>query len=306
MVDTGIDLNHPDLQGRIWQNLFEIPNNSVDEDGNGCIDDVNGCAFVTNPSPGCSGAVNGFVRDDIGHGTFVSGIIAANGNNGQGMVGVARGVTVLSVKVLDCQGRGESVALAQGILYSAKRGAAVINISLGGTNDSVIVREAVRAAHDQNGALIVAASGNSGQEGVSYPARYPGVLAVGAASIANPDKRAKFSSTGPQVSVVAVGENIVGTVPQSSCGGGFLPCVGGPYATGSGTSFAAPQVSGLVALILSRSRGLKPDAIIATIEEAATAVPAGDRPNWAGAGRINMAESLRPAYQLGAPGLTRN
>ena len=171
---------------------------------------------------------------------------------------------------------------------------------------TVIVREAVRAAHDQNGALIVAASGNSGQEGVSYPARYPGVLAVGAASIANPDKRAKFSSTGPQVSVVAVGENIVGTVPQSSCGGGFLPCVGGPYATGSGTSFAAPQVSGLVALILSRSRGLKPDAIIATIEEAATAVPAGDRPNWAGAGRINMAESLRPAYQLGAPGLTRN
>ncbi len=305
VLDTGIDVSHPDLQGRIWTNRREIAGNGVDDDGNGCIDDVHGCAFVSDPSPGCTAAHDGNVADDLGHGTFVTGIIAANANN-SGMVGVARGVTVLPVKVLDCDGGGDSLAVAQGILYAAKEGARIVNISLGGPADSAILREAVRIAHDDYDVLVVAASGNTGAEGVAYPARYPNVLAVGAASAANPDRRAPFSTTGPEIDVVAVGEGIVGTVPKSSCGE-FLPCLAaGPYAAGDGTSFAAPQVSGLVALVLSHTPALKADSLLGIVKAAADAVPPGDRPDWAGAGRIDMRQALVRQFRLGAPGVARN
>ncbi|TAK65003.1 MAG: hypothetical protein EPO22_05370 [Dehalococcoidia bacterium] len=305
VLDTGIDLTHPDLQGRIWTNAREIAGNGVDDDGNGCIDDVRGCAFVSDPSPGCTAAHDGAIDDDLGHGTFVTGIIAANANTA-GMVGVARGVTILPVKVLDCDGAGDSLAVAQGVLYAAKEGARIVNISLGGPADSAILREAVRIAHDDYGVLVVAASGNTGAVGVAYPARYPNVLAVGAAAGDNPDKRAAFSTTGPEIDVVAIGQDIVGTVPKSSCGV-FLPCLAaGPYAVGDGTSFAAPQVTGLVALVLSHTPTLSAASLLGIVKATAHAVPAGDRSDWAGAGRIDMLQALERQFRLGAPGVTRN
>jgi subtilisin family serine protease len=305
VLDTGVDTTHPDLQGRIWTNPADQSANAVDDDNNGCVDDARGCAFVSDPEPGCDRATDGAVRDDLGHGTFVSGIIAASGN-GQGMVGVARGVTIMPVKVLDCSGGGSSFALAQGIIYAARNGAGVINVSLGGPIDSAFLREAVRIAHDEYGVLIVAATGNTTGGPVAYPARYPGVLAVGATSGQDPDRPAVFTSAGPEVGVVAVGEGIVGPVPKGTCKI-FLPCLTGfdNYAAGDGTSFAAPQATGLVALMLSRNGFLKPDQIISTIKASADAVPAGARPNWSGAGRINMLRALKPPYRIGAPGTTR-
>jgi thermitase len=305
VLDTGIDVSHPDLAGRVWSNPAETGNNGRDDDANGCIDDLNGCAFISDPAPGCERAISGFVHDEVGHGTFVAGIIAANGNN-EGIVGVARNVTIMPVRVLDCSGTGTSMAVAQGILYAAKNGAKVLNISLGGALDSAIIRDAVRVATDEHGALIVAATGNTGKEGVAYPARYDKVLAVGAASISNPDKVASFSTSGPEVDVVAIGETIIGPVPRTSCRV-FLPCIGGqPYASGSGTSFSAPQVSGLAALILSRRPGTPPAAVHKLIKDTAVAVPGGARANWAGDGRINMADALAPQFRLGVPGTTRN
>lgn len=305
VLDTGVDVEHPDLQGRIWRNAAEVAENGRDDDANGCIDDVQGCAFVSDPVSGCDEAHDGEVGDDLGHGTFVAGIIAANGGN-EGMVGVARNVTVMPVRVLDCAGGGTSMSVAQGILYAAKNGADVINISLGGNQNADIMREAVRVATDEFGVLIVAASGNTGEAGVAYPARYEKVLAVGAASIANADKVAAFSTSGPEVDIVAIGERIIGTVPATSCET-FLPCVGGQaYASGSGTSFSAPQVAGLAALILSRRPGLPPAAVHELIRNTAVAVPEGNRRDWAGEGRIDMAASLAPQFRLGVPGTTRN
>jgi subtilisin family serine protease len=166
--------------------------------------------------------------------------------------------------------------------------------------------EAVRVATDEYGVLIVAASGNTGEAGVAYPARYEKVLAVGAASIGNADKIAPFSTSGPEVDVVAIGERIIGTVPKGSCDA-FLPCLGSqPYATGSGTSFSAPQVAGLAALILSRRPGTPPSVVHKLIKDTAVAVPEGERKDWAGAGRVDMAEALAPQFQLGIPGTTRN
>ncbi len=302
ILDTGIDATHPDLQGRIWTNPREIPNNGIDDDGNGCIDDVHGCAFVQDAGAGCGSPTNGDVVDDLGHGTFVSGIVAAD-DNGAGMAGVARNATIMPVKVLDCTGGGSTFSLAQGILYAATNGAGVMNVSLGGPVDSAYVREAIRIARDDYGVLLVAASGNGGGS-VEYPARYSNVLAVGAAT--SGDQRAHFSAYGPEVDVVAVGENIVGTVPKGTCQS-FLPCVPGEdgYAIGDGTSFAAPQVTGLVALMLSRYRSLRPDAIVSLITSSADAVPAGEIRDWAGAGRVNMARAIRPPFRIGVPGTTR-
>lgn len=302
ILDTGMDLTHPDLQGRVWTNAREISGNGIDDDGNECVDDVHGCAFVSTPDEGCRAAAGGDVSDDSGHGTFVSGVIAANAD-GAGMVGVARGVTVMPVKVLDCGGGGNSIELAQGILYAARNGARVLNISLGGATDPLIVREAVRIATAEYGALVVAASGNNGGDGVAYPARYPEVLAVGAASVEDPDGRAPFSAAGPEVDVVAIGQGVIGTVPSGMCTL-FAVCISGLHAAGDGTSFAAPQVAGLAALLLSRRAGMTPEALVAQIKAAADPVPDSD--DWAGAGRINMLRALELPYRLGVPGAARD
>ena len=169
VVDTGVDVRHPDLQANIWTNAAEIANNGVDDDVNGCVDDVNGCAFVSDSSPGCANITNGFINDDIGHGTFVAGVIAAAAN-GTGMVGVARNVRIMPVKVLDCYGSGDPVATARGIRYAVRSGARVINLSLGGLQDSQEARDAVAEA-TAAGVLVVAATGNEGVPGVAFPAR---------------------------------------------------------------------------------------------------------------------------------------
>ncbi len=303
ILDTGLDVTHPDLQGRIWTNSGEIDGNGIDDDGNGCIDDVHGCVYVVDPAAGCAPPTSGDVRDDLGHGTFVSGVVAANGTSG--MVGVARGVTIMPVKVLDCTGGGSSLSLAQGMLYAVKNGASLLNVSLGGPVDSRYILEAVRIARDQYGVLLVAATGNTGGD-VAYPAHYPEVLAVGAESGTHPGQRASFSGAGPEVDVVAIGQGIVGTVPKGACHT-FLVCTPNDelHAIGDGTSFAAPQVTGLVALMLSHNRYLTPDQIINIVKATADPLPGGEPPGWSGAGRINMLRALTPQYRLGAPGTTR-
>jgi subtilisin family serine protease len=300
VVDTGVDVQHPDLKQNIWVNPREIPNNGIDDDNNGCVDDVNGCSFVSDSSPGCENVSNGFVNDDIGHGTFVSGVIAAASNN-IGMVGVARNVHIMPIKVLDCYGAGDSIATARGILYAAHNGARIINLSLGGVEDAQIVVDAINEATN-DGVLVVAAAGNDGKGTVSFPARLPNVLAVAATSIANPGQRAPFSNWGPEIDVAAVGEDVVGTLPASRCGY-LLPCLdAGPYAKGDGTSFSTPQVSGLAALMISLNPALTPAQITSTIEESATALVPGSTPNWAGSGRINMLSALQAVKGNRPPG----
>jgi subtilisin family serine protease len=300
VVDTGVDITHPNLAPNIWQNPREIPNNGVDDDGNGCVDDVNGCSFVSDSSPGCHNATNGFVNDDIGHGTFVAGVIGAAANH-TGVVGVARNVRIMPVKVLDCFGSGDDVATARGILYAARNGAKVINLSLGGLQDSQVLRDAVSEA-TADGSLVVAAAGNENSSNVDFPARLREVLAVGAAASGNVGARAFFSNYGPDVDVVSVGQDIISTVPHSTCFT-FLPCLAaGNYARGSGTSFSAPQASGLAALMLSINPSLTPSQLTNIIDESATALPAAGQPAWSGMGRLNMFAALQSVQGNRPPG----
>jgi subtilisin family serine protease len=312
VLDSGIDVSHPDLQDRIWRNPGEGVPNGIDDDGNGCVDDVHGCNFLEPEEAASScgpqpASPSNQVADDSGHGTFVAGIIAATGNNGTGVIGGAPGVTLLPVKVLDCTGAGTTADAAAGILYAVRNGAQVINLSFGGDQPSRTLLEAIVTATETFGAVVVAASGNQGGQGVTYPARYRQVIAVGASDHNSPDGRAPFSNWGPEVDVVAPGTDLVSTVPRALCDGRWF-CPGGqPYSVASGTSFAAAQVAALAALVRSHSPSLTTNEVQFVIRAAAYPLPDDGTPGWAGAGRIRMRRALDAIlFRIGAPGAARN
>jgi len=166
VVDSGMDIQHPDLVGKIWINQEEKPDNGLDDDENGCVDDLHGCNFL--PS-----TPNGDIEDENGHGTLIAGILAASGNNGQGVAGVAWKTTLMPVKVLNWEGIGFSWDVAKGITYAAQEGARIINLSFGNVAPNSLLEDATRMAHDFYGAIVVAAAGNEGSNSVEYPAAYP-------------------------------------------------------------------------------------------------------------------------------------
>jgi len=234
VVDTGIDLDHPDLANNIWQNPGEVGldatgqdkrTNGVDDDGNGYVDDWRGWNLVSG---------NNIPRDDQGHGTHLAGIIGASINNGLGIAGIAPNARLLPVKVLDDTGFGTYLQAAEGIRYAADMGAKVINLGFGGLGSSQVLQDAVDYALF-HGALVVAASGNGGFNTVYYPAAYPGVISVGA--VDNGLNWASFSSSNDFVNLVAPGVGILST------------SLGGTYTELSGTSVSSAHVSGVAALL---------------------------------------------------------
>lgn len=235
VVDTGVDYNHADLASRVAT--------------------ATGKDFVNGDND---------AMDDNGHGTHVAGIVAATANNSKGGAGVAPGARVLPVKVLDRNGSGYTDWVAAGIRFAADAGAKVINLSLAGGADSVM-SSAVAYAQTK-GCLVVAAAGNDGSSsGASYPARYDGVIGVGAVDSNN--ARASFSNYGADagVDIAAPGVGILSTVP------------GNTYQSWNGTSMAAPFVSGVAALLLSADPSLETnltalrDAILDTADPAPVA-----------------------------------
>lgn len=240
VLDTGLDLDHPDLDSKIVPGAAFIT----------CIDDPQQpgpCDL--HPSPGCSLPAANDPQDDSGHGTIVGGIVGAETNNGAGVAGTAWGVMLMPVKVLDCNGSGLQSDVAKGIDHAVSNGADIINMSLASGSGTQTLKNAVKSAHDAD-VTIVASSGNDGINQVSYPAAYPEVIAVGATDDP-PDqlKRATFSNYGPALDLVAPGVSICSTVWDNG------------YACGDGTSFSAPIVSGVAALLLSAHPTFTPDDV---------------------------------------------
>ena len=296
VIDSGIDTEHPDLDGAIWRNEAEVPDNGIDDDDNGCVDDVHGCAFFGQGpvADECDAPDEGDVRDDYGHGTFVSGIIAGEADNGVGVAGISPGVTIMPVKILDCTGGGSVFDAAQGILYAAKNGARIANLSFGMDEESSILAAAIRQAYFGYGMIVVAATGSTGEASVQFPARMPEVISV--ASSGNewsPDGRSGFSDWGPEVTVSAPGYGVVSTVAPGLCPDGWL-CFGDePYAVANGTSFAAPMVTALAALLLSENPSLPPDVVRGVIRATAHDLPDEGEMLWDGAGRIQVLEAMQ-------------
>lgn len=242
VVDTGVDRNHEDLSGNTWVNSDEQPGNGIDDDGNGYVDDYYGWDFCNNDNDPI---------DDHGHGTHVSGTIAARTNNSLGVAGLSWNGRVMAVKFLDQWGYGFTDAGAAAITYAADNGAKVINNSWGGPY-SQLIDDAVTYAHNL-GAVVTAAAGNGwGDDASSYtPAGAANALTATATDIN--DLKAGFSTVGSAVEVAVPGVDILSLrAAGTDMYGDGSHIVGGNYYYASGTSMSAPHVSGLAALLFSQ------------------------------------------------------
>lgn len=239
VIDTGVDYNHPDLTNNMWVNPNEIVNGS-DSDSNGYVDDVHGVNVINN---------TGNPMDDHGHGTHVAGIIAAS-NNQEGIVGIAYNTKIMAVKAGMSSGFFTSSAIAKAITYASSQGADVINMSFGGSLPSIAVQDALMNAYTAS--ILVASAGNQGlpnQRAKNYPAapNYPAALSyvIGVMSVGSNGVESAFTNwdyktyNNIEYEVYAPGEGMISTLPN------------GQYATWSGTSMAAPVVSGIAALVRS-------------------------------------------------------
>ena len=308
IVDSGLDYDHPEFAGRLAINNADLFGNNIDDDRNGCIDDVAGCNFVTPSSADRScnythAAPNWRAWDDAGHGTVVAGIAAAAGDDSLGVAGIAWDARLLPVKVLDCTGVGRISTAAAGIRYAADRGAQVINISLGTPNESPVMREAVEYAQ-RTGALIIASAGNKPGV-VTYPGAYPGVIAVGASGADIGDgldytRMAPFSGSGPAVDLIAPGLQIAGPLPPALCGVIGWQCEDGPYTRVSGSSFAAALVTGAAALLREQYPTFEGPLLRSLLLQSLQ--PAAD----GGPGVLDLEAALNGTlFTTGAPGTAR-
>lgn len=258
VVDSGVQATHPDLAGRV----------------------LAGYDFVNNDSD---------PSDDNGHGTAVAGVAAAQGNDGIGVAGAAWNVAILPVKTMNASGSGSYSAIANGITFSADRGAKIINLSLGGTQASTTLQNAVSYAWNK-GSLLIAAAGNNGNSTTVYPAAYANVVAVSATTPS--DTLASFSTFGSFVDVSAPGENITTT------------WINGGYVTISGTSFSSPLTAGIAALALSRNPALSNAQLSSLLTANADDLGTAGRDIYFGTGRVNanrVVAAAAPVVDTTAP-----
>jgi type VII secretion-associated serine protease mycosin len=258
IVDTGTATDHPDLSDKIVQG-FNFVNNS--------------------PNP----------YDDEGHGTYTAGIAAASTNNDLGVAGVSWGARIMPVKVLGSNGEGDDAVIARGIRFAVDNGARVINLSLGGDEQSPPMQDAVQYAADHN-VLVVAAAGNTPDGKPKYPAAYPPVLAVGATG--RNDTFTGFSSWGTNVGVTAPGVGVLSTGWRD----GNLT-----YVYLNGTSASCPFVAGVAALVWSVNPLLTAEQVKWVIEDSSDDFGDAGWDEHYGYGRLNALRAVQLAQQGNPP-----
>lgn len=233
VIDTGVDFNHSDLANKIEINVNEIPDNNIDDDKNGYIDDRYGYNFYGYST----GAIDSSPMDEHSHGTHIASIIAAESNNEIGIVGINQNVSIIGIRFLDSTGAGSQADAAAAIYYAVQRGANIINCSWGYYKANTVLKEAVQYAIE-NGVIVVAAVGNTASDVREYPSALPGVIGVG--SVETNLELSSFSSFGTSLDFSIYGRNIYGALLNDSYG----------YKTG--TSQSAAIMTGLISIILSQ------------------------------------------------------
>jgi len=263
IIDTGIDFEHRDLANQFWINSKEDINgngkfepwpdtveinglkgdlNGIDDDGNGFVDDVIGYDFVDQSfgNIGDFSFPDPIPQDENGHGTMVAGVLAA-GINDTGIVGVAPEVRLVALRSFDLTGNAEVRNIASAIIYAALNNVKILNFSFGSRFDSKLLHDAIRFAYSM-GCIMVASAGNDGEIVGHYPSDYPEVISVGATNLQG--KIGRSSNYGPKVDIFAPGYEI------------FTLDVDNSYKYVNGTSFSAPIIAGVIALLLEMNSHL--------------------------------------------------
>ncbi|MCG2692564.1 S8 family serine peptidase [Candidatus Parcubacteria bacterium] len=316
ILDSGVDIDHPDLKDNIWVNAGEISGDGIDNDNNGYIDDIHGWDFVgndNNPQPDILGVP--YNEAGANHGTIIAGVLGARGDNAKGIAGITWYSKIMPLRVLNSVGLGDSGAAVQAIDYAIVQGADIINMSFVGPDYSSAMYQAVRRAWEK-GIIIVAAAGNDSVEQGddldtyhSFPVCYDGAdnMVIGVAAVDDKDRKSVFSNFGnTYVDVAAPGVSFYSTLFQDFSSPDFQNEYGGYW---SGTSVATPLVSGAAALIKSLSPNFSNkkvrDIIIASADNIDPANP--DIAGKLGGGRLNLYKALDLAYsQLFNIDLTKN
>jgi len=296
VIDMGFDVTHSDLQNNIWKNPGEIPENGIDDDQNGYIDDIIGWDFV-NQSEGYDDGNSDFQGEDndptmaqSSHGNEVFGVLGATTNNSIGIAGVTGRCKMMLIRAGYLNKEGKAVlsgaSISKGIIYATDNGAHVINISSGSNKFSNSYHDVLKYAIDR-GVVIICSAGNDGSNSPVYPAAYDldGLISVGATT--DEDQPAKFSNWGDWVDVSAPGQHIVSTMNNDR------------YGQIHGTSFAAPIVAGIAALLVSRYPDWTPAQIQAQIMETVDVRESLKNANVT-SGRVNAYRALLGSEMDGA------
>lgn len=269
VIDTGVDVTHPDLVDNLWVNTGEIPGDGIDNDGNGVVDDVHGYnAFHDNND----------LSDVMVHGTHVAGTVGAVGNNGLGITGVAQEAQLMTIRIFGESGHTNEATVLRGLAYADKMGARITTNSWGGIHS-----QAMEEAFASSPALHFASAGNSGRDNdvkPHFPGSYDMDNMVAVAATTNKDKLGGFSCYGAEsVDLAAPGQKIYSTMP------------GHRYKHFSGTSMATPHVTGAASLILSEYPDLTNEEVKARLLNGTDALPELEGKMVSG-GRLNAASSL--------------
>ena len=280
-IDTGVDRNHEDLKDNMWVNTSETPNNGVDDDSNGYIDDYLGWDWANRDND---------PMDDHGHGTHTVGTIAAVGNNGLGVVGVNWNAKIMALKFLNSGGSGSLDDGIKALQYAADMGARVSSNSWGCGCSSQAIDDAVKYEHDK-GMVIVAAAGNSNGDAIGFsPANADYAITVAASDWQ--DQKASFSNWGEKIDVAAPGVDILSTRASNNPMCTEARTVGTNYCRVSGTSMATPHVAGLAALILSKNPSLTNEEVRQILRRGSDDLGSTGKDPQFGYGRINSAGSM--------------
>lgn len=269
VIDTGVDYTHEDLLPNLWRNQSELPDNNIDDDQNGYVDDVIGWDFVSNDNRPYDLAMEPldilFKGGNPGHGTHCTGNIAARGDNGKGIAGVAPNIKIMSLRFISEKGQGTTADAIKAIRYAVDNGAKIMSNSWGsegeeaGSPENQALRDTIQYAQDK-GVLFIAAAGN-GHKGVgydndtdpkpAYPASYDHDIIISVAALDIDDNLGSFSNWGARsVDIGAPGVKVFSTVVNQ----GYTDIVidkFGMKATWDGTSMATPHVAGAAALFWS-------------------------------------------------------
>ena len=295
IIDSGIDYRHDDLAPKAWINPGEVPENGLDDDGNGYVDDVYGWDFTDAPNLQAEGDYlegDNEPIDEKGHGTHVAGIAGAMPDNGIGVAGVAWECPLMAIRAglsLGGSSRMQDDDSAAAIVYAVDNGASVVNMSWGSERRSFVIQDAIDYAYAR-GAVLVAAAGNSQKPATIFPAAYRKVIAV--ASTEQNQQRFYQSNFGASVDIGAPGNVILSTQ------------INNQYRLLTGTSMASPHVAGVAALILAKRPALTHEEVRHILIRTADPVYQEDSDaldeKFVGAGTVNAERALLASGALQA------